>query len=159
MITCEGKVAFVRVWKPEDNMYGASKLKFDFLFPKKNKKGVKEIKTAIRAAIKKGVLEGKFTAKQAEAINFKSPIRDDSEECKDNVKGDKRSGFYSFSTVSDTITALVDAQAKVITNRSEFYSGCFCRLNVSFYAYSKKGVKGVAVRLEGIMKTRNAIIM
>ena len=155
IITCEGKASFVQVWTPKENMSGNLKYSIAFLFPKDDKEGVAAIKNAVQAAIKEGIAKAKITAEHAKMKNFRLPIRDGSAEHADGVKGKEYDGFFFFNANSDNPVGIVDKNVAPILDQSEFYSGCFCRLDVSFYAYNVKGTRGIAAGLNNVMKIKD----
>jgi hypothetical protein len=46
----------------------------------------------------------------------------------------------------------VDADLNAILDQSEFYSGCFGRASISFFAYNSNGSKGVGCGLNNVQK-------
>ena len=47
---------------------------------------------------------------------------------------------------------MVDADLNPIIDRSEFYSGCYGRASISFFAYNSNGSKGVGCGLNNVQK-------
>jgi hypothetical protein len=47
---------------------------------------------------------------------------------------------------------VVDASLNPIITADEFYSGCYGRASISFYAYNTSGNKGIAAGLNNIQK-------
>ena len=65
-----------------------------------------------------------------------------------NADGDPESDNYS----PPEITKPLNGKVVAIESQSEFYSGCQCRLAVSFYPFNRKS-KGIAVGLNAVFKT------
>jgi hypothetical protein len=47
---------------------------------------------------------------------------------------------------------IVDADREEIMSKEEFYSGCFGRAAINFYAYNQSGNKGIACGLNNLQK-------
>ena len=81
--------------------------------------------------------------------NFKNPLRDgDAERSEDENYAD--SMFINANSARKP--GLVDADLNPILDREDFYSGCFGRASVNFYAFNVSGNKGVACGLNNLQK-------
>ena len=47
---------------------------------------------------------------------------------------------------------VVDADLNAILDQSEFYSGCYGRASISFFAYNSNGSKGIGCGLNNVQK-------
>ena len=47
---------------------------------------------------------------------------------------------------------VVDADLNAILDKEEFYSGCYGRASLNFYAYDYQGTKGIGVGLNNLQK-------
>ena len=117
------------------------------LIPKKDKVTVEKIKRAIKAA----ELEGKsktFGGKIPKVYRYPA-LRDGDEEKPDN---EEYEGCYFVNAKSSTKPGLVDEDVNEIITRDEFYSGCYGRASINFYAYNKGGNKGIGCGLNNLQK-------
>lgn len=53
---------------------------------------------------------------------------------------------------SNTPPGIVDARAKVVTNREDIYSGMLCRVSYGVWPYENSGNKGVTLLLNNVQK-------
>lgn len=118
------------------------------LVPKSDKKTLKQIEDGIKAAIEKGKVKlgGKVPA------NLKTPLRDGDEERPDD---EAYAGHMFFNASATTRPQVVDEDTNPIMDQSEFYSGCYGRVSVSFYAFNTNGNKGIAAGLNNIQKLKD----
>lgn len=56
---------------------------------------------------------------------------------------------------SKSAPGVVNARAKPITDRSDFYSGCIARVTYSPWAYDSNGNKGVTLLLNNVQKVKD----
>lgn len=141
-----GKVRFcyVKVFKPEQDDSGKNKYKVCILIDKKDKKTIKAIQAAIDAATEKGVAE-KWGGKTPKNLAF--PLRDGDEE-KD---GDEFKNCYFINASTTMKPTVIDADGEELDAES-FYSGCYGKAIINFFAYDNKGKKGVGCGLGNILK-------
>lgn len=66
-----------------------------------------------------------------------------SQECKGN---------WVINAKSSSAPEVVDTSCQPIIGRNEFYSGCYGRVSLSFYAYNKNGNKGIGCGLGNVQK-------
>ena len=62
-------------------------------------------------------------------------------------------GSYFINANSVNKPGVVDVDLNPIIDPSEFYSGCYGRASITFYAYNSNGSKGIACGLNNIQKT------
>lgn len=142
------RFSYVHVWEPvahEDSE--VKKYSVALLIPKSDKATVKKIKDAIAAAIDQGKakLGGKVPA------NLKTPLRDGDDERPDD---ENYEGCYFMNANANTKPGIVDASASPIMQQDDFYSGCYGRASITFFAYAGKS-KGIACGLNHVMKTKD----
>ena len=53
---------------------------------------------------------------------------------------------------SKTQPQIVDANLNPIINPTEFYSGCYGRASINFFAYNNSGNKGISAGLNNLQK-------
>lgn len=124
----------------------AKKYSVSLLIPKSDKKGVKEIKDAIQAAAEQGK-DKPFGGKIPK--NYKNPLRDGDEDREDS---EEYEGHYFINANTTRKPQVVDEDLDPILVEDEFYSGCYGRASINFYAYSASGNKGVAAGLNNLQK-------
>lgn len=146
VITGKVRFSYVTVFEPRA-MEGSDREKYSvsILIDKNDTKTLDKVKAAVEAAIVSGL--AKFGGKRP--ANLKLPLRDgDLERPDDPVYA----GKYFLSANSDNKPGIVDRNLDPIINKEEFYSGCYGRASVNFYAYNANGSKGVACGLNNLQK-------
>lgn len=119
------------------------------LIPKKDKTTLAKINAAIDAAKAAGK-----TSKWENKLppNLKLPLRDGDEEKSDKPE---YAGHWFINATSKSKPGVVDEDLNPILERDQFYSGCYGRASINFYAFAMKGNKGVAAGLNNLQKTRD----
>lgn len=148
VVTDEVRFSYLQVFEPKAIEDGAKpKYSVSLIIPKKNKKLIAKIEAAIDAAAEVGKTS-KFGGKIPR--NLKSPLRDgDEDRPEDEAYVD--SLFMNANAI--TKPGVVDENLDPIIDKSDFYSGCYGRASVNFYAYNTSGNKGIACGLNGLQKT------
>jgi Protein of unknown function (DUF2815) len=80
--------------------------------------------------------------------NLRNPFRDQKEKDKEGYV----SGCFFITATSATRPGLVDNNLQDIIEEKDFYSGCYCRAQVTAFAYDKAGNRGVSFGLNHIQK-------
>lgn len=146
MITGKVRFSYASVFQPKAAMDGGEpKYSVVLLIPKKDTKTIEEIKKHIQAAINAG--KEKWNGKVP--ANVKTPLRDGDEERPDRPEF---KGMYFIQASSKMKPQVVDRNLQAIIDPTEFYSGCYGRASINFYAYSVNGNKGIACGLGNIQK-------
>lgn len=146
MITGKVRFSYASVFQPKAAMDGGEpKYSVVLLIPKKDTKTIEEIKKDIQAAINAG--KEKWNGKVP--ANVKTPLRDGDEERPDRPEF---KGMYFIQASSKMKPQVVDRNLQAIIDPTEFYSGCYGRASINFYAYSVNGNKGIACGLGNIQK-------
>ena len=139
------KLSYCYIYEKTSINGGAEKYSCSVLIPKDDKVTLDAIKKAIDYVIKNN---DKFSAKERSTLNL--PLHDGDQ------KGDESyAGYYYLNAKSDVKPTLFDQNAKVVTDTETFYSGCYARVILLFYAYSKGGNKGIGVGLGDMQKVRD----
>lgn len=147
VITGKVRFSYAHVFEPsaindgQDKKYSVS-----ILIPKKDKKTLAKIEAAVEAAMEDGKTKkwgGKIPP------NLKLPLRDGDEDRPDD---EHYAGHMFVNANSARKPGLVDAELDPIMDREEFYSGCYGRASVNFYAFDSNGSKGVACGLNNLQK-------
>lgn len=146
VITDKVRFSYAHVFEPAAIEEGQEKkYSVAIIIPKKNKKLVDKINAAIEAAAEEG--KAKFGGKIP--ANLKKPLRDGDAERPDD---EAYQGAYFINANSARKPGVVDANLDPILDKDEFYSGCFGRASLNFYAFNVSGNKGVACGLNNLQK-------
>lgn len=119
------------------------------LIPKSDKTTVAKINAAIEAAKAAGKTskwENKIPA------GLKLPLRDGDAE---TDKPEEYRGHWFINASSKSKPGVVDEDLNAIMERDQFYSGCYGRASINFYAFAVKGSKGIAAGLNNLQKLRD----
>jgi hypothetical protein len=153
-VTGKSRFSFVSIFKPNDH----GKYSITVLVPKTDTATVAALRKAIDAyktserAIK--VWDGKFLA------SYKTPLRDGDTE-RDTDKSPEFKGHYFFEAKSNPTDGkgnarpaptVVDAKLLPIVDPAQVYSGCYGRVSLDLYPYSKDGNKGMSFGLVNVQK-------
>lgn len=150
------RFSYLHVWEPYA-MDGAEKEKYSacLLIPKSDKKLVAQINKGIEAAKEVGKVKkwnGKIPSK------LKLPLRDGDE---DNDRDDEsKYGHFYINANTDAnkppeIVEKNNGKLVPISDRNEFYSGCYGYASISFYPFESNGNRGIACALNNLMKTKD----
>jgi len=138
VITGKVRFSYANVFEPKSINGSDPKYSVSLIIPKEDKVTIDKIKAAIEVAKKEGLskLGGKIPA------NLKTPLRDgDIDRPDDPAYADS----YFVNANSTIRPGIVDANLQPIIDSTEFYSGCFGRASIVFYAYNANGNKGIAL--------------
>lgn len=145
VITGKVRFSYANVWEPKSINGSDPKYSVSIIIPKSDKKTLVDIKAAIEQAKKDGV--AKFGGKVP--ANLKLPLRDgDVDRPEDEAYKDS----YFINANSKDKPGIVDKGVKPILDQSEFYSGCYGRASINFYAFNQNGNKGIACGLQNLQK-------
>ena len=146
VVTGKVRFSYANVFEPtamegqELKKYGVS-----IIIPKSDKKTIAKIEAAILAALEEG--KSKFGGKIP--TNYKQPLRDGDEDREDD---EVYEGAMFVNANSVQKPSVVDANLDPILEKDEFYSGCYGRASLNFYAFNKNGNKGIACGLNNLQK-------
>lgn len=145
-----GKVRFcyANVFEPTAMNEGETpKYSVCILIPKSDEVTLNKIKKAIEAAKELG--RGKIVDKSGKIpANIKTPLRDGDIEREDDPNFE---GCYFLNASSTRKPGIVDRSLEPIMSKDEFYSGCYGRAALNFYAYNVNS-KGIAAGLNNLQK-------
>lgn len=148
VVTGKVRFCYVNVFEPTAMSEGDTpKYNICVLIPKDDTKTVNTINHAIEAAKVAG--KAKIADKNGKIpAAIKIPLRDGDEE-----RGDDPAfkGMYFINANSQRKPAVVDKDLNPIMEREEFYSGCYGRVSLNFYAFNVQS-KGIAAGLQNIQK-------
>ena len=143
VITGKVRASFANVFEPKAvEEGGVLKYSVSLIIDKKDKKTLKKIEEAVEAAIETG--KGKWGGKVPK--NLKLPLRDGDTDREEEAY----EGAMFVNAASGNKPQIVDADLNPIMDREQFYSGCYCRASINFYAFNVSGNKGIAAGLNNL---------
>lgn len=152
-----GKVRFSFVNVFEARAFGenqAPKYSVMLLIPKSDIATIQHCKDAIDAAAKKGQ-STKFGGKLPPVLKttFKDADKDTNQDGEVFASiWPYTANHYIINVSSKNQPQVVDADMNPIINPVEFYSGCYGRASINFFAYNNNGNKGVSAGLNNLQK-------
>lgn len=152
VITGKVRFSYANVFTPKAIGEGSKeKYSVSLIIPKSDTKTVDKIKAAIALALEEG--KSKAFGGKIPAV-YKNPLRDGDAERPDD---ENYANSYFVNANSDNAPGIVDENRDEIMNKNEFYSGCYGRASINFYAFNVNGNKGVAVGLNNLQKTSDGV--
>nr|WP_294367966.1 DUF2815 family protein [uncultured Ruminococcus sp.] len=148
VVTGEVRFSYVNVFEPKSINGSDEKYSVSLLIDKRDTKTIEAIERAIEAAKQAGV--AKFGGKIPPVL--KLPLRDGDTERPDD---ENYAGKMFVNANCKTKPGLIEKNGMEIIDATEFYSGCYGKASVTFYAFNSNGNKGIACGLNNIMKTRD----
>lgn len=149
VITGLVRFSYTHVWEPAAVGEGSDKkYSVSLIIPKSDKRTVEAIKKAVEAAKQIGIA-GKFGGKAPATL--KLPLRDGDIDRPDD---EAYKGAYFLNASCKTKPGIVDAKREEILDQTEFYSGCYGRASLNFYAFNTQGNKGIAAGLNNLQKLK-----
>lgn len=148
VVTGKVRFCYVNVFEPTAMNEGDTpKYNICVLIPKSDTATIDKIKKAIEAA--KEVGKAKLADKNGRIpANLKLPLRDGDEERPDDPAFEDH---YFINSNSMRQPSVVDRSLNPIMSRDEFYSGCYGRVSINFYAFNASS-KGIAAGLNNLQK-------
>lgn len=148
VVTGKVRFCYANVFEPTSMNEGDTpKYNVCILIPKSDTKTLEKINKAIEAAKQAG--KAKIADKSGKIPStLKTPLRDGDEE-----RGDDEAfeGHYFINANSTRKPSIVDRDLAPIMDNEEFYSGCYGRASINFYAYNVNS-KGIAAGLNNLQK-------
>lgn len=120
------------------------------LIPKSDKKTLKALKEAKKAAYELGK-DNKLKGLAFERVPFTLRDGDDPVEVKEE-NADVYAGHYFMNVSSATRPGVVDKDVQPILDSEEVYSGCYARVSLNLFAYNSNGNKGISAGLNNVQK-------
>lgn len=148
VVTGKVRFCYVNVFEPTAMNEGDTpKYNTCILIPKTDTKTLEKINKAIEAAKQAG--KAKLADKNGKIpSNLKLPLRDGDDERSDDPAFE---GMYFINANSQHKPSIVDKELNPIMEKEEFYSGCYGRASINFYAFNVSS-KGIAAGLNNIQK-------
>ena len=143
-VTDKVRFSFVNVFEPAETLSGLMKYSTMIMIPKSDKAQIAKFNKAFEEC--KQANAGFFGGTVPKLL--KGGLRDgDTERDDENF-----AGYYFVNALSNEKPGIVDVDVNPILDKSEFYSGCWGRASVTFFAYDVTGAKGITLGLNNVMK-------
>lgn len=148
VITGKVRFSYANVFEPTAMQDGQTpKYNVSIIISKSDTETVEAIKKAIEAAKEAG--KSKIADKNGKIpVNLKTPLRDGDEERPDDPAYENS---YFINANSERKPGIVDRDLNPIMSRDDFYSGCYGRASINFYAFNVNS-KGIACGLNNLQK-------
>lgn len=148
VITGKVRFSYANVFEPTAMQDGQTpKYNVSIIISKSDTKTVEAIKKAIEAAKEAG--KSKIADKNGKIpVNLKTPLHDGDEERPDDPAYENS---YFVNANSERKPGIVDRDLNPIMSRDDFYSGCYGRASINFYAFNVNS-KGIACGLNNLQK-------
>lgn len=144
IVTGEVRLSYAKIWHKEKSLDGGKeKYSTAILIPKTDKVTVDKIKNAVETIKKETPYLKKGTCR--------APLRDGDTEREEELY----KGHYFLNARTERKPQIIDIRGEDILDENEVYSGCYCRVSLTFYAYNWNGNTGVGVGLGNIQKIRD----
>lgn len=140
------RFSYANVHQPVSVNGSDLKYSLSIIIPKSDTKTIKKINDAIKKATQEN--KDKFGGKVPS--NLKTPLRDGDVDREDD---EAYADSYFINANSKIKPGIVDAELNPIIDQSEFYSGCYGRVSLTFYGFNVNGNRGIAAGLQNVMKT------
>lgn len=145
VVTGKVRFSYAHVFTPQASQEGGTpKYSVSIIIPKSDKETIEKINKAIEQAKE----ENKAVWGGTIPKGLKGGLRDGDEEKDDPAYANS----YFINANSSQKPGVVDADLNAILDASEFYSGCYGRASISFFAYNSNGSKGVGCGLNNVQK-------
>ena len=150
LVTGKVRFSYANVFEPRITPNGDQKYSVMLLIPKSDT----TTKQAIDAEINKVLQENLADVfKGVMPANLKLPVHDgDGVRQSGEAYGAECKGHWVITANSNNAPEIVDANCNPIIGKNEFYSGCYGRASLRFYAYNQNGNKGIGCGLGNVQK-------
>ena len=159
VVTGEVRFSYCCVWEPRAmEEGGAEKYSVSLIIPKSDKDTVKKIRAAIKAAKEAG--KAKLTNPKTGQLYPDSALKgiDLRDGDIDKPEDPAYANSYFVSANSQRKPQIVDRDINPILDKAEFYSGCYGRASINFFAFNvaNKGLsKGIGCGLNCLQKLKD----
>lgn len=148
------RFSYANVWeakstKQQDGTVTPPKFSITCLIPKTDIAGLAKVQKAVNAALAAGITE-KWKGKKP--ANLKMPIHDGDEKYnEDETKYAAYEGMWYITASNKVQPKIVNAAVEQILERDQFYSGCWGKASLRFFAFDNVS-KGVGCQLNNLQK-------
>ena len=148
VITGKVRFSYAHVFEPVAMAEGQDvKYQVSLIIPKSDLKTLEKIEKAVEAA--KVVGKDKISKNGKLMPGLKMPLRDGDEDRPDNPE---YADCMFINCSSKIKPGIVDKDLNPIMSQDEFYSGCYGRASINFYAFNSAGNRGIACGLNNLQK-------
>lgn len=145
LMTPKFRAFYANVWEPRAMQEGKEPFYSVMMVFDKEAQATPEFKRLKGEALR--VAKEKFGEKLPKTL--RSPFRSGEEKLETNGM---EAGFVFANAKSKYQPGIIDQGVRDIIDKDAFYSGCYARATVVFYAYDVQGNKGVAIGLQNLQK-------
>lgn len=150
LVTGKVRFSYVQVFEPKSINGGDEKYSVTLLIPKSDVDTYQRIMAEINKCLQENLAS---TFKGVMPANPSLPLYDgDGLRQSGEPFGPECKGHWVISAKTNVAPEVVDANCNPIISKSEFYSGCYGRASLRFYAYNQNGNKGVGCGLGNVQK-------
>jgi len=150
LVTGKVRFSYATVFEARAINGGEEKFSVTLLIPKSDTNTYQRIMAEINKTLQENVAD---TFKGVMPQNPSLPIYDgDGVRPSGEPYGPECKGHWVISAKSNSAPEVVDANLNPIISKNEFYSGCYGRASIRFYAYNRNGNKGIGCGLGNIQK-------
>lgn len=150
LVTGKVRFSYANVFEPRGVNGGAEKYSVTLLIPKSDIDTKQRIDAEINKTLQENLAD---TFKGVMPANPSIPIYDgDGLRLGGEPFGQECKGHWVMSAKSNNPPEVVDANLNPIISKNEFYSGCYGRASIRFYAYNQNGNKGIGCGLGNVQK-------
>lgn len=143
------RFSYANVWEPRKVNGDRAKYSICLIIPKEDGETLSKVEQAIAEAYRLGQEKLTVNGKTAALSSLTLPLRDgDMDKREDSVYHHA----YYINARSDMPPGIVDGSLNRITEKSGFYSGCYGRASIHFYAFNHEGKMGIACGLNNLQK-------
>ena len=145
VVTGKVRFSYAHVFEPQAAQEGGTpKYSVSIIISKSDKETIDKINKAFEEAKEeyKAIWGGSIPKV------LKGGLRDGDSEKDDPAYANS----YFINANSQQKPGVVDADLNPILDKSEFYSGCYGRVSLSFYGYNSNGSKGIGCGLNNVQK-------
>lgn len=150
LVTGKVRFSYANVFEPRQTPNGEQKYSVTLLIPKSDNGTYQRIMAEINKSLQEN-LATKFNGVMP--ANPKLPIHDgDGVRQSGEEYGPECKGHWVITANSNNAPEIVDASGNPIISKNEFYSGCYGRASLRFYAYNQNGNRGIGCGLGNVQK-------
>ena len=150
LVTGKVRFSYAKVFAPRVTPNGDEKYSVTLLIPKSDTVTKQRIDAEINKVLQDNLAD---VFKGIMPANLKLPIHDgDGVRQSGEAYGPECKGHWVITANSNNAPEVVDANCNPIISKNEFYSGCYGRASLRFYAYNQNGNKGIGCGLGNVQK-------
>lgn len=150
IVTEKVRFSYANVFEPRQTPNGDLKYSIMLLIPKSDTITYQKIINEINGTLEEATAS---VFKGTKPANPRLPIYDgDGVRQSGEAFGPECKGCWVMTANSISAPEVVDASCQPILSKNEFYSGCYGRASLRFYAYNQNGNKGIGCGLGNVQK-------